>query len=533
MSQPLSSTVVGSYPQPEWLIDREALGSHSVPRVRVSQAWRIPEPYLREAQDDATVVAIRDMERAGIDTITDGEIRRESYSNRFATALDGVDADNPATIHTAGGEARTVPRIVAPVRWRGPVEVGDIEFLRAHTERKTKITLPGPFTMAQQASNEAYDDPDELVMDFAAAVNQEALALQAAGADVIQLDEPWLRNDPDAARRIAVAAIDRALDGLSVTTVVHLCFGYAALVGAKNRNRYDFLGELSDSVAEQISIEAAQPRLDLGQLSELSPKVVVLGVIDLGDDRVETPEQVADRIRAALAHMPAERIVPAPDCGMKYLPRARAFAKLQALSAGAALVRSELYPPIYLRGRPVREVKDPVVVTMRLCEGEFHLRVAEQPGTRAERHRVHEQVKLVHEAVGEHRPNERPAAADVDATVDLILETADRVRAVGTEDRRVVPVGALERRRHDVLRRLVHERSARILIRGAARPGRGELLVSLAPEQDRLARAHDPPDGLAHLRIEPVFHRPSRRLEHTIEAYELVYQDLAHGDSRG
>jgi len=340
--RPLPSTVVGSYPQPEWLIDRQALGSHSVPRVRVTRAWRIPEPYLREAQDDATVVAIRDMERAGIDTITDGEIRRESYSNRFATALDGVDANNPATIHTAGGEARTVPRIVAPVRWRGPVEVGDIEFLRAHTERTTKITLPGPFTMAQQASNEAYDDPDELVMDFAAAVNREALALQAAGADVIQLDEPWLRNDPDSARRIAVAAIDRALDGVTVTTVVHLCFGYAALVGAKSRNRYDFLGELSDSVAQQISIEAAQPRLDLGQLSELSPKVVVLGVLDLGDDRVETPEQVADRIRAALAHAPAERVVPAPDCGMKYLPRATAFAKLKALSAGAALARAEL-----------------------------------------------------------------------------------------------------------------------------------------------------------------------------------------------
>jgi 5-methyltetrahydropteroyltriglutamate--homocysteine methyltransferase len=338
----LPSTVVGSYPQPEWLIDRAALGSHSVPRVRVSQAWRIPEPYLGEAQDDATVVAIGDMERAGIDVITDGEIRRESYSNRFATSLDGVDADNPATIATRGGEARTVPRIVGPVRWRGPVEVGDVEFLRAHTERTTKITLPGPFTMAQQASNEAYDDPDELVMDFAGAVNQEALALQGAGADVIQLDEPWLRNDPRAARRIAVAAIDRALDGLSVTTAVHLCFGYAALVGAKNRDRYDFLGELSDSVAQQISIEAAQPRLDLGQLSELSPKVVVLGVIDLGDDRVETAEQVAGRIRAGLAHVPAERLVPAPDCGMKYLPRVRAFAKLQALGAGAALVRGEL-----------------------------------------------------------------------------------------------------------------------------------------------------------------------------------------------
>ena len=339
---PLSSTVVGSYPQPEWLIDRDALGSHSVPRVRVSQAWRIPEPYLQEAQDDATVVAIRDMERAGIDTITDGEIRRESYSNRFATALEGVDADAPATIHTRTGDVRTVPRIVGPVRWRGPVEVPDIEFLRAHTERITKITLPGPFTMAQQASNEAYDDPDELVMDLAAAVNQEARALESAGADVIQLDEPWLRNDPDAARRIAVAAIDRALSGLSVTTAVHLCFGYAALVGAKIRNRYDFLGELSDSVAQQISIEAAQPGLDLGQLAELSPKVVVLGVLDLGDDRVETPEQVAARIRATLAHVPAERLVPAPDCGMKYLPRPRAFAKLKALADGAALVRAEL-----------------------------------------------------------------------------------------------------------------------------------------------------------------------------------------------
>ena len=338
----LSSTVIGSYPQPEWLIDRDALGAHSVPRVRASHAWRIPDSHLREAQDDATVVAIREMELAGIDTITDGEIRRESYSNRFATALDGVDADNPATIHTLGGEPRVVPRIVGPVRWREPVEVADVEFLRAHTDRATKITLPGPFTMAQQASNEAYSDPDELVMDLAAAVNAEARALEAAGADVIQLDEPWLRNDPEAARRIAVAAIDRALAGLSATRAVHLCFGYAALMGAKDRNRYDFLGELSDSVADQVSIEAAQPRLDLSQLSDLSPKVVVLGVLDLGDELVETPEQVADRIRVALAYVPADRLVPAPDCGMKYLPRGRAFAKLQALSAGAAAVRAEL-----------------------------------------------------------------------------------------------------------------------------------------------------------------------------------------------
>jgi len=339
---PLPSTVVGSYPQPEWLIDREALGSHSVPRVRASHAWRVPEAYLQEAQDDATLVAIRDMERAGIDTITDGEIRRESYSNRFATALDGVDAEQPATIHTRAGETRTVPRIVAPVRWRGPVEVRDVEFLRANTDRAIKITLPGPFTMAQQASNEAYDDPDELVMDLAAAVNAEARALERAGADVIQLDEPWFRNDPEGARRIAVRAVDRALDGLSVTTAVHLCFGYAALVGEKSANRYDFLGELSDSAADQISVEAAQPGLDLGQLAELTPKVVVLGVLDLGDSQAESPQTVAERIRAALAHVPPERLIPAPDCGMKYLPRGLAFAKLQALSAGAARVRAEL-----------------------------------------------------------------------------------------------------------------------------------------------------------------------------------------------
>ncbi len=338
---PLSTSVVGSYPQPNWLIDRDALGSHSVPRVRVSEAWRVAELFLEEAQDDATLLAIRDMERAGIDTITDGEMRRESYSNRFATALDGVDAEHPATIATRSGD-RVVPRVVAPVRWRGPVEVRDVEFLRAHTDRTIKITLPGPFTMAQQASNEAYDDFDELVMDLAAAVNAEARALQAAGADIVQLDEPWLRNDPEGARRIAVRAIDAALDGLTATTAVHMCFGYAAVVGPKDRNRYEFLGELADSSAQQVSVEAAQPQLDLGQLTELAPKTILLGVLDLGDPEAESSERVADRLRSALRHVPAERLVAAPDCGMKYLPRALAFAKLRALSAGTALVNAEL-----------------------------------------------------------------------------------------------------------------------------------------------------------------------------------------------
>jgi 5-methyltetrahydropteroyltriglutamate--homocysteine methyltransferase len=335
------TSVVGSYPQPDWLIDRGALGSHSVPRVRVSEAWRIPEPFLEEAQDDATRLAIRDMERAGIDTITDGEIRRESYSNRFATALEGIDPDHPATIETRAGD-RVVPRVIAPVRWTGPVEVRDVEFLRAHTDRTVKITLPGPFTMGQQASDEVYGDLDALVMDLAAAVNQEARALQAAGADVIQLDEPWLRNDPEGARRVAVRAINAAFEGLSITTAVHLCFGYAAVVGPKTRNRYEFLGELADTTAQQISVEAAQPKLDLGQLSELGDKTLLVGVLDLGDPDAESAEIVADRIRGALAHVPADRLVAAPDCGMKYLPRPLAFAKLQALGAGAALVNAEL-----------------------------------------------------------------------------------------------------------------------------------------------------------------------------------------------
>jgi 5-methyltetrahydropteroyltriglutamate--homocysteine methyltransferase len=283
------------------------------------------------------------MERAGIDTITDGEIRRESYSNRFATALEGVDADHPATIRTRDGEPRTVPRIVGPVRWRGPVETRDVEFLRANTERATKITLPGPFTMAQQAANEAYDDFDELVLDLAAAVNAEAHALASAGADVIQLDEPWVRNNPDLARRYAVKAINRALEGLTVPTVVHLCFGYAAVVpGSSKPAGYSFLAELADTSAEQISIEAAQPKLDLGVLKDLSNKKIMLGVLDLGDPAIETVETVAARIRNALQHVAADRLVLAPDCGMKYMPRATAFGKLKAMADAAAVVRKEI-----------------------------------------------------------------------------------------------------------------------------------------------------------------------------------------------
>jgi 5-methyltetrahydropteroyltriglutamate--homocysteine methyltransferase len=337
----LPTTVVGSYPQPEWLIDRARL-SKIVPRTRLKDLWRVSEPHLAAAQDDATRLAILDMETAGIDVISDGEMRRESYSNHFATALDGVDTTNPGRIPSRSGFTE-VPRIVGPVRRRHPVTIDDMRFLRRTTSRVAKMTLPGPFTMSLQAMDEHYKDGEALAMDLAAAVNEEALDLQRAGADVIQFDEPWVRNDPAAARRYAVKAINRALEGVTVPTVVHICFGYAAVVpGVTKMNRYDYLPELAETTASQISIEAAQPKLDLGVLADLAPKTVVLGVLDLSDPEIETADVVAGRIRSALKHMPADRLVPAPDCGMKYLPRATAFGKLQALAEGTKLVRDEL-----------------------------------------------------------------------------------------------------------------------------------------------------------------------------------------------
>jgi 5-methyltetrahydropteroyltriglutamate--homocysteine methyltransferase len=340
-TQLLPTTVVGSYPQPDWLVNRDML-SKSVPRVRTN-IWRVPEPWLEQAQDDATILAIRDMERAGIDIITDGEVRRESYSNRFATALEGIDTEAPGSVKSRAGRDTPVPRVVGKIRRRGPVETRDMAFLRANTDRPAKITLPGPFTMSRQAINQFYKDDEEMVMDYAMAVNAEAHDLVAAGADIIQLDEPWLRQDPDAAKRIAVKAINCALQGLKVPTIVHLCFGYAALVPGETKPvGYSFLPQLADSVADQISIEAAQPKLDLGVLKELSGKTILLGVLDLADKTAETPQVVAERIRAGLKQVAADKLVPAPDCGMKYLPRDLAFAKLKALSEGAAIVRAEI-----------------------------------------------------------------------------------------------------------------------------------------------------------------------------------------------
>lgn len=337
----LPTTVVGSYPQPDWLVDRDVLTGRLPPRVRAKDIWRIAEPLLEGAQDDATLLAIRDMERAGIDIVTDGEARRESYSNRFALALDGVDLDNPAEVIGRTGKQTSVPRITGPIKRRGAVEARDAAFLAANTDRVTKITLPGPFTMSRQAKDEHYGDPEAMAMAYAEAVNEEAHDLKRAGADIIQLDEPWMEQFPEEARAYGLKALNRALQGIEGTTIVHVCFGYAYVVADKP-HAYSILPYLSECSADQISIEAAQPNLDLSVLRELPGKSILLGVLNLGSAEVETAEIVAARIRRGLEHVPAERIVPAPDCGMKYLPRDRAFGKLRALAEGAAIVRREL-----------------------------------------------------------------------------------------------------------------------------------------------------------------------------------------------
>ncbi len=337
----LPTTLVGSYPQPDWLIDREKLGLRAPPRIRAQELWRVGSPWLEQAQDDATLLAIRDQEAAGIDIITDGEMRRESYSNRFATALEGIDPDNPAIVPSRSGKPDMVPRVIGKISRKHAVEVRDVEFLRANTGHKIKITVPGPFTMSVQAKDFFYNDEEKVAMEYAAAVNEEIKDLFAAGADIVQIDEPYMQARPDQARAYAVKAINRALEGVTGTTAIHVCFGYAALVKNKPAG-YSFLPELEACNADQISIETAQPVIDLAVLKQLPSKTIVLGVISLGDNEIETPQIVADRIRRVFPYVPPERLVIAPDCGMKYLPRDIAYAKLCAMVEGVKLVRAEL-----------------------------------------------------------------------------------------------------------------------------------------------------------------------------------------------
>lgn len=337
----LPTTLVGSYPQPDWLIDRALLAKQMPPRVRAQQLWRVPSEWLEQAQDDATLLAIRDQERAGIDILTDGEMRRESYSNRFATALDGVDLDHPATITSRSGHPISVPRVVGKIRRKHPVQVRDLEFLRANTDRSIKITVPGPFTMSQQAENAYYPDAAAMSLDYAEAVRAEIRDLFAAGADVVQIDEPWMQAFPERAREFGLAALNRALDGITGTTAVHICFGYGALVAGRPAG-YSFLPELAGSPVLQVSIETAQSNLDCSVLQKLAGKTIILGVVDLGNHQVETAEAVAARIRRALPFVGPDRLVIAPDCGLKYLPRPIAFAKMKAMVDGARLVRAQV-----------------------------------------------------------------------------------------------------------------------------------------------------------------------------------------------
>ena len=337
----LPTTLVGSYPQPDWLIDRAKLAARLPPRVRVRELWRVAEPYLATAQNDATLIAIKAQEDAGLDIITDGEIRRESYSNRFATALEGVDLDNPGTAIDRSGHPNAVPRIAGRIRRKHPVEVDDVRFLRASTSKPIKITVPGPFTMSQQAQNDFYPSDEAAAMDYAAAVNEEIRDLFAAGADIVQIDEPYMQARPEKARQYGLAALNRALDGVTGTTCVHICFGYAAIIHQRPSG-YSFLPELAGCSCDQVSIETAQSNLDCAVLTGLPGKQVLLGVLDLSDMTIETPAIVAARIRRALPFVSADRLVVAPDCGMKYLPRAVANGKMRAMAAGAALVRGEL-----------------------------------------------------------------------------------------------------------------------------------------------------------------------------------------------
>ena len=335
------TSLVGSYPQPDWLIDRERLAGRFPPRVRARELWRVDPEYLEQAQRDATLLAIRAQEDAGLDIITDGEIRRESYSNAFATALSGVDIDNPGTALDRSGHPNPVPRITGPITRTRPVGVEAVQFLRAHTDKTIKATVPGPFTMAQQAQNDYYPSAEEAAFGYADAVNAEVADLFAAGADIVQLDEPYLQARPEEAKKYGVAVVSRALEGIRGTTAVHLCFGYAAIIHDRPSG-YSFLPELAGTPADQISIETAQSGLDCSVLSSLAGKTVILGVLNLGDATVETPEVIAERVRRALPYVPADRLVLAPDCGMKYLPRASAEGKLAAMAHAARELRAEL-----------------------------------------------------------------------------------------------------------------------------------------------------------------------------------------------
>ena len=337
----LPTSLVGSYAQPDWLIDRKKLAGRFPPRTRARELWRVAPEFLAQAQDDATLVAIREQEEAGLDIVTDGEIRRESYSNRFATALDGVDIDNPGTALDRSGHPNPVPRIVGKISRRHPVEVEDVKFLRAHTNRRIKMTVPGPFTMTQQAQNEFYDNEEDLALDYAAAVNAEVKNLFEAGADIVQLDEPYMQARPEKAREYGLQALNQALEGVEGETAVHICFGYAAIIHARPEG-YSFLPELAQCTAHGISIETAQSELDCVVLEKLPEKKIILGVLDLSTHEVESAETVAERIRRALPHCAAERIIIAPDCGLKYMPRASALGKIKAMVAGAAIVRDEL-----------------------------------------------------------------------------------------------------------------------------------------------------------------------------------------------
>ncbi len=340
MPRLLQTTIAGSLPKPAWLAEPLALWA----------PWKLDGDALAQGKRDAVRLALFDQEHAGIDIVTDGEQTRRHFVTTFLEGLDGVDFANKKTVRIRNRYDADVPMVVGPVARRHPIYVDDARFLRGETDRKVKYTLPGPMTMVDTLYDGHYKSREKLAWAFAEILNDEARAIEATGVDVIQFDEPAFNVYFDEVRDWGVAALERAAQGLACTTAVHICYGYGIkanndwkkTLGSEWRQYEQTFPLLAKSRIAQVSLECANSHVPIDLIGLLAGKDVLVGAIDVASDVVETPEDVAGTLRAALRFVPAERLYPCTNCGMVPLSRDVARAKLRALAAGAALVRDEL-----------------------------------------------------------------------------------------------------------------------------------------------------------------------------------------------
>jgi 5-methyltetrahydropteroyltriglutamate--homocysteine methyltransferase len=337
----LTTTIAGSLPKPSWLAKPGVLWA----------PWSLSDASLAEGKRDAVRLALREQEEAGIDIVTDGEQSRQHFVHGFLEAIEGVDFTRRVTIGIRADRYKAeVPTVTSSIARRRPVHADEVKFARAHTTRKLKFTVPGPMTIVDTLADEFYRDRRRLAMEFARVINEEARELVALGLDVLQLDEPAFNVYMDDARSWGIEAIHRAIDGLSCKTAVHICYGYGikanvdwkSTLGAEWRQYEQTFPALAASRIDQVSIECANSKVPLALLGLLRGKDVMVGVIDVATDAIETPAQVAATIRSVLPFVPPERLYPCTNCGMVPLGRDVAMDKLRALAAGAALVRGEL-----------------------------------------------------------------------------------------------------------------------------------------------------------------------------------------------